>query len=267
MNCQDVAGLTPRYLSGELDRVRASDFDTHLKECPLCFYELARQARAEAALHESALGEVTGCPTFDWSDRGRFAEELSLAEQPAAPAQRRCMPRAWVIAVMGAAAVLLLAALGYRLLMGPAVAKVYANAARDHQQELVKQHSRKWVTDPAKIAAMAERRGIRGATVLALASQGYRLERARLCLLGTRIFLHLVYSKDGSEFSVYLREGNGDPLPGAVREMSNGKPLHFCDEASEHVAAVESPRLMLVVVNNQSADAALAFARFASTVL
>jgi len=265
MNCQDVASLTTRYLSGELDRVRASDFDTHLKDCPGCFYELARYARAEAASHESALGEVTGVPSVDWGSRDHFAEELASVNRRDGR-QHKPMPRLRVIAVMGAAAVLLVVALGYRVLMGPGVTRVYANAARDHQQEVVGQHSRKWLSDPRDIVALAERRGIPGTAVLALASQGYQLERGRLCLLGTRVFVHLVYSKGGSDFSVYLRAGNGDVLPGAIQESVNGKRLHFCDERGEHVAAVESPQLMMVVVNHQSADAALDFARFASSV-
>ena len=266
MNCEDIADLTPKYLSGELDRARAAAFDAHLKGCPECFYDLAQQARAEAAWHETALLEHSVIPAVDWS---RVEQLVPEPAPPVAiqPVVRKHMPRARVIAVMSAAAALSLAVLGYLIVMGPEVAKVYANAARDHRQEIIEQHSRKWVKDPGPIAAMAERRGIPGATVLALAAQGYRLERGRLCLLGTRIFLHLVYSKDGSEFSVYLRASNGDPLPGAVLETSNGKPLHFCDENGEHVAGVESPRLMLVVVNHQSTDAALAFARFASTVL
>ncbi len=50
-----------------------------------------------------------------------------------------------------------------------------------------------------------EARAYPASAIAALGTTGYRLERARLCFLKKQIFLHLVYTKDGSQFSVYLR--------------------------------------------------------------
>ena len=172
--CADLAELAPLYLSGELDSRRASVLDAHLKRCPGCFEELLRQAHVGAA-------------------RRRI--------QPVARPHR---PRPWVIAVMSAAAMFLLAALGFLVLMGPQLVRVYAAAARDHRHEIAERQPRRWVTDRAQIAALADRRGVPGSAVLALSAQGYHLERGRLCFVGRRVFVHLVYSADGHEFSVGL---------------------------------------------------------------
>jgi anti-sigma factor RsiW len=264
MNCGDISGLTPLYLSGELDRTRAGAFDAHLKSCPECLEELARQAQVDARLREGVLSEGVDASAVDRRVREQIAAE-SGAE--ALPRARKHVPRRRVIAVLGAAAALLLAALGYRLLLGPQLTRVYADAARDHRREIVEQAARQWVVDPVEIGAMAERRGVPGSAVLALAAQGYHLDRARLCLVGRRIFLHLVYSANGQEFSVYVRQRDDETLPGAVWETANGKPIRVSDQGGEHVASVETPRLAVVIVSDRSAEAALQFARFASAAL
>ena len=237
MTCTELAELSPVYLSGELDNRRAAILDAHLRACPGCFEELRRQAQGSAAGRDRQAGV------------------------------RPHRPRPWVIAVMSAAAMFLLAALGSLVLMGPQLERVYASAAQDHRREIGERQPRRWVVDPAQIAALAERRGVPGSAVLALSAQGYHFERGRLCFVGRRVFVHLVYSRDGHEFSVYLRGRGTDALPGAIRETVNGAPLRVADEGSQHVASVQTSRLTVLVVDDQSPDAALRFARFASTVL
>ncbi len=235
--CSDLAELAPRYLSGELEKSRAAVIDAHLKRCPACFEELRRQAHPGAA-------------------RGKM--------QAVARPHR---PRPWVVAVMSAAAMFLLAALGSLVLVGPQLGPVYAAAARDHRREIEERQPRRWVTDPAQIAALGNRRGVPGRAALALSAQGYHLERGRLCLVGRHVFVHLVYSRDGHEFSVYLRGRGSNPLPGAIRETVNGALLRVSDEGNEHVASVETSRLTVLIVDDRSPDEALRFARFASTAL
>jgi anti-sigma factor RsiW len=235
--CMELAELSPLYLSGELDSRRAAALDAHLKRCPRCFEELRRQAQLSAARRERQTGV------------------------------RPHRPRPWVLAVASATAMFLLAALGSLVLMGPQLGRVYASAAQDHRREIGERQPRRWVSGPAQIAALAERRGVPGSAVLALSAQGYHLDRGRLCFVGRRVFVHLVYSGDGHEFSVYLRGRGTDPLPGAIRETVNGALLRVADEGSQHVASVETSRLTVLIVVDQSPDAALRFARFASTVL
>jgi hypothetical protein len=96
-------------------------------------------------------------------------------------------------------------------------------AAQDHQREIVDGNPRRWLTNLADIQSLAQKQGVPGSAIAALGNTGYRLERARLCFLKKQIFLHLVYTNDGQEFSVYLRpRGSDSPFDGSVREASLG---------------------------------------------
>jgi len=263
MNCGDIRRLAPFYITGELDAPRAAEFDAHLKDCLSCMRELERQARLDARLREVILAEETNVTRVD-----RRVRELIAAEAEGTPVpQLQPRPRRWALATMGIAAALLLAATGYRTLLGTHVARVYADAATDHRLEIVQQEPRSWLTDSSQIAALAAGQGIPASAVTALASGGYRLGRAKFCWLDGRVFLHLVFSGGGQEFSVYLRQRDDNPLPGPAREISNGRTLCASDLGKEHVASIETAHLMAMIVTDQSAEAALSFARFASAVL
>jgi len=264
MTCSEVTYLTPLYVTGELDARRAAEFDAHLKSCPACMRELERQARLDVRLREMLLAEETDVARVDRRVRELIAAESAGAALP----QLQPRSRRWLgAAVSIAAVVILVIGLGYRALLGTRVARVYADAAFDHHLEIVLHGPRPWLTDPAEIAVLAGQQGIAPSAVTALASSGYHLNRGKLCFLDGRIFLHLVFSDGTQEFSVYLHKRDARPLPGPVREIANGKPLCTSDIKSEHVAFVESSTLVALVVTDQSADAALNFARFASAVL
>jgi len=264
MTCSEVARLAPLYITGELDPRQAAEFDAHLRTCPACMRELQRQSRLDGFLREIVLSEEGNAARVD-----RRVRELIAAEADGQPLpQLQPRSRRWAAAAIGiAAAAVLLAAVGYRTLMGQQVAGVYAAAARDHGIEVVEHQPRPWLTDPAQIAALAERQGIAASAVTALASGGYHLVRGKLCFLDHRIFLHLVFSDGAREFSVYLRRRDATALAGPVREIANGRPLCTSDVDNEHVASVETARLTALVVTDRSSDAALNFARFASAVL
>jgi hypothetical protein len=129
----------------------------------------------------------------------------------------------------------------------PRTPPVCVAAAQDHEHEIVRSEPRRWLTDLSAIEALAEKQGVPAAAIPALGNSGYRLERARLCFLNKQIFLHLVYTKDGEQFSVYLR-----PL---TQEAS------FSDSVrgSEGLAYFQTKHVTAVFVS-QTADAQ-AFAR------
>ena len=116
----------------------------------------------------------------------------------------------------------------------PRTPPVCVAAAQDHQHEIVRGEPRRWLTDPAAIESLAEKQGVPAAAISALGTTGYRLERARLCFLKKQIFLHLVYTKDGSQYSVYLRPpSNEASFSDAVR--GNAKLAYF---ETSHLTAV-----------------------------
>lgn len=261
MNCAEIARLAPLYITGELEPARAAEFDAHLKTCPACMQELERQSRLDSRLREEILGEETNA---FWVDR-RVRELITAEAEGQLLPQPPRSGRPWKAAVLAIAAATILAIGGYRAL-STHVARVYADAAEDHRTEIVEGQPRRWLTDPAQIAALAAQQGIGSAALVSLESGPYRLVRGKICFIDHKIFLHLVYSDGSQQFSVFLRQRYA-ALSGNVHEISNGKPLCTSDLDHEHVASFETGQLVALIVADQSSDSALKFARFASAVL
>jgi hypothetical protein len=178
------------------------------------------------------------------------------------PVRRRHVP-GWAVAAAGIIAMLAAGTLSYRTFLKEQAPppQICVAAAQDHQREIVHGEPREWLTDLSAIQSLAQKQGVPASAVAALGTTGYRLERARLCFLQKQIFLHLVYSKDATQYSVYLRSLNSaldnDPRFGhSIQEASLG---------GEHSAYFETNRLTAVFVGRQ-ADVA-AFARSGAAVL
>lgn len=263
MNCREALQVAPLHAAGDLDAVTAAAYTAHLETCPDCPQKIERDAYFAARLREIVLSEDVDAEAVNRRVRLQIAAE-SGKRVPASEPRRS---RRWVSVAAGIAAALLLFALGYRDLLGRHIPAVYAAAATDHRLEVVEQARRTWFDNPAQIEALAQQEGVPMQAVVALASGAYHFEHARLCYLDGRIYLHLVFSSDGHELSVYLRQREAQSLPGRAREIDNGRALHAADAGHEHVASFQTDQLTAMVVSDQSADAALQFARFASTVI
>jgi len=264
MDCNRVAELAPLYLSGELDRERAAAVDGHLRSCLPCMHELESQARLDTRMREAIAGEPVDTTAVELWIRARMATD---SHGKVTAISRRPSRRRWLVAAMSAAAVLLLMAVGYRVLMGPHLGRVYADAALDHQREVVEHEPRRWLSDRAAISALAEGQGISAAAPFAISSGPYRLERARLCFLAGRVFFHAVYTDGTREFSVYFRVRGNDFLPGSPREMDNGLLVHSSIVGGEQVASFQTKTLTVVAVSDRYSGDALHAARLAATNL
>jgi hypothetical protein len=267
MDCQKVAELAPLYLSAELDRERAAAFDAHLRTCPSCMQELEAQARLDARMREAIEAEQVDSTSIEGWIRARIAPEPRSNVTPISARQSPPERRSWIVAAAGVAAVLLLAVLGYRGLISAHVAPVYADAAKDHQSEVVNQVPRQWLSDRAAISALAEGQGIAASAPFALSSGPYHIERARLCFLDHLIFLHVVYTDGTREFSVYFRVRGGQSLPGVPREIDNGRILHASTLGTEQVASLQTKSLTVMVVSDRYSGDALQVARLAAETL
>jgi hypothetical protein len=163
-----------------------------------------------------------------------------------------------IMAGAGIAAAVLIALLGYVVWSNARVSRLYADAAVDHRREVIDNQPRAWVTDPAAIAGLALRQGLPASTPAHIAMAGYRLERGKLCRLAGLVYLHLVYSNDSGEVSVFLGQPAGEPVP---------KPVRSADRGEEHLASVKTDLLAAVVVTDQSGEAARQFAGLAASML
>jgi Putative zinc-finger len=264
MDCNQIAELAPLYLSGELDRERAGAVDAHLRSCSSCLQEFESQAGLDARTREVIAAEPVDATGVELWIRARIATELRGKVAPISLERSR---RRWFIAAVGTAAVLLLIAAGYRVLMTPNLGRVYADAALDHQREVVEDEPRRWLSDRPSVSALAEGQGIPASAPFALSSGPYRLERARLCFLDGRIFLHVVYTDGTREFSVYFRVRGDESLPASPRGMGNGNFLHSSIIGSEQVACFQTKALTVVAVSDRYSGDALRAARLAATTL
>jgi len=261
MNCSDISELAPLYVAGELDAARAAGFDAHLKTCSSCFRELEAQAKLEARLREIVLAQEVDAARVNRRIREMLAKE-SLVEAVKRLERPR---RRWIAATAGIAAAFFLLVAGYLLLPGR-VSPVYADAAEDHQSEVIDRAPRRWQTDPAEIAARARKVGV-DITVPAALGSGFRLERAKICQLDGRLYLHAVYTDGTHEFSLFLRARDQEGLNAAVRGFSNGRLLRACASGKEHVASFSTARLSAIVATGEPAAASLAYAKLASAAI
>ena len=244
MNCTEVSALVPLYLSGELDHIRASELAAHLSSCPACYSELRQLAGFDTLLRENVLaGHVESGPL-----ERRVRSLISHESQ-------RILHR-WIYAAVGIAAVALIAALGYRAVFTPRITRVYAAAARDHRFEIVDRQPRKWFTDEAAIEELAGKQGFPETALAAIVPAGYRLTQGKLCRLDGLVFLHLVYAGEAGNFSVFLRRGSGKSTP--VLSSAIG---------AEHVAGFDGAQLSVLIVTEESDNAALRLAKFAAAAL
>ena len=176
-----------------------------------------------------------------------LAEPIDTAPLERSIRQRIGKPRPprWAVAVAASIAIMIASGLAYRAFFRPQTPPLCVAAAQDHRREIVNGEPRPWLTNLPDIQALAEKQGVPGSAVTALDTTGYRLERARLCFLKKQIFLHLVYTKNGQELSVYLRpRGSESPFDGSVRQASVGP---------EDLAYFQTDRVTAVVVAQQGA--------------
>jgi len=160
-----------------------------------------------------------------------LAEEVDTSRVAGAVRNRIQKPRRvalWALAAAAAASIALAA------FLWPQIPPICVAAAQDHEREIVKGEPRRWLTDLSAIDALADKQGVPASAIAALGTTGYRLERGRLCFLKKQIFLHLVYTKDGSQYSVYLRPRTDEAsFTNSVRGAEN---LAYFD--TSHLTAV-----------------------------
>jgi anti-sigma factor RsiW len=297
MNCRDIAELLPLHSCGELGPAREVDFATHLVECPKCAEVVKRQEYYDARLRaivlsddtsdtdaaaervnqkvrlqiaSSSTARVTPFPSASSASSASSSSFISMGTSSGTSSGASSRARRITAAAMGIAALLIFAMLGYHGLFSQGVARVYADAAQDHQLEVVEQQPRRWLTDPEKIALLGSRVGVPHSAVLGAAPSGYRLVRGKICVLDSYVYLHLVYSDGTREFSLYLRPRGVGQLPRATREAaqaSNGTTIGECGVGSDHVAAFETPRLTVLLVTDQPAATGASLAQSIATAL
>jgi anti-sigma factor RsiW len=232
MNCGEIHELLPLWTTGELEASRRLAVGAHLHDCPDCAAEL-RQREAEDALLREAMAVESARDLMTARDLERRVMRRIADER-----SRRWLWPSVAAAAATLAAVLLLTQ-HHPVQANPAV---FSDAARDHTVEIVQKAARHWRTAPAELAALEDSQGISDADVKAVEATGYRLERAKICRLAGLPYMHLVYAKDGREFSVYMRATGGKPVPEADSTSGNLQLASFARGRVQAVIVTDAPR-------------------------
>jgi anti-sigma factor RsiW len=246
MNCDDVAMLAPLYLSRELDLARTGEFAAHLNGCASCSHAIGEQVALDELVRSRVVRQEVDTAAIEQHVRASISDG-----EPRTPARHRLM------AALAIAALVLLAFVGYKVILASRTKAIYSAAARDHRREIVEGQPRKWQTDAGAIQQLAAGQGLSANAIAALAPAGYRLAQGRLCFLNGRVFVHLVFADKNGNFSLFLREQD------TPRFAASG-PHGY---AAEHVAGFQKNTLTALVVTEESNESAMRLATSIASAL
>jgi anti-sigma factor RsiW len=248
MTCKEIAAHCPAYLSGEIEPENARAFAEHLRNCRACNDEVELQTALDSLLRTSILSEKVDTTALDRTVRAHIASE------------RRSLSSGSLAAAAAMAAIFLAGFLSYRAMFASPPPRLCVDAARDHRNEVTLAQHRRWLSDPNAIANLAQRNGMPASLIATLTPRDYRFEHGKLCRLGDKLFLHLVYAQGGNEFSVYL-------LSSANQSLSHAGQLLQTEARGEHIVYFQTNRYTAMFVTDRSSVAALSLARSAARVL
>lgn len=231
MNCGDINELAPLWRSGEMNGEQRAGFDAHLAACPDCAGEMREQSAEDVRLREAMVESARE------SSAARAVEQRIMRQIARERFQRRLIAGTAIAAAVVAAAVLLTAPR-----RAPVNPPVFADAARDHTVEVIERSPRHWRTEPGEIASIEASQGISEADVKALEAIGYQLQRAKICRLGSTLYMHMVYAKGGREFSLYLRARGAQPPADAASSAGNLQLASFARGRVQAVIVTDAPR-------------------------
>ena len=197
MSCEHAQAVLHGYLDGELVAARASEFERHLESCPDCLSALEAQETLRSALQRAQL-----YATAPVALRRKIRANL-----PAAPRAKfgfRLLPVRWLAA---AAAFLLVASVGWRLLPS-------RNQEGEYQAaEMVDAHLRSLQANHLTDVASTDQHTVKpwfdgkldfAPPVRDFASDGFPLQGGRLDVLRGRAIAALVYGRRKHVVNVFV---------------------------------------------------------------
>jgi anti-sigma factor RsiW len=232
MNCEDINRLSALWHSGELEESRQKAFDTHLAACPACATGIREQWNNDTRLREALAEEPADTRNVEQRVKQQIARERVSRWM-----WRGVVPALAAVATIVAAIMFLSSQRGT-----PVNPTILSDAARDHTVEVIKQAPRHWRTDAADIALIEKAQGISDSDVKAIETTGYQLRRAKICRLGGTPYMHLVYAKDGREFSVYMRVRGDQKLRETASNSGDLQLGAFTRGRVQAVIVTDAPR-------------------------
>ncbi len=238
MNCRELRNRAPLYISGEMQPPESREFAAHIAQCPACEADIEHQMALDARVRAALAQDAPDTTRVERTVRSRIAQSS--------------LRRRWVVA--GSIAAIVTLGIGLSIIAAPPA--IYADAARDHQVEVIEGQPRHWRLDREGIEILTARLGLTLARAAALAPAGYRLERAKICGVGGQPMLHLVFASGERRYSVFLRPATGGKR--VIRIVRRGP---------EQIAGFETGRYLALVVTGDREGECAQLARSAEQQL
>jgi len=268
MNCSEAEYLSPLYWSGELDARVAADLEQHLAACSDCATDFKRQQQYDALLR-ATIQRMDVDPS---AIQARVRQRISSA-----PSRWPAHYRRWLaVSASGAVAAAMLVLGVFLLRHSPSPQPVYSatsrvpsptiyeDAADDHRDEVVQGSPREWVYRGAEMDRLLRDQLGAAGDIAALTPDGYALDRARVCELLRRDYLHLVYKRGTSEISMFVRRRDGEDLTGPPVEKVRGRDVHADTVGQLQVAGFQSATLTVLYVGSVPREQMVRFASAAA---
>jgi len=201
MQCEDVQFVAPLYISGELDGQGLADVERHIAGCASCRLLLHQQQESDTRIREAILAGDLDCSDL----RMRILSKIRTEQRSTSPRTRR--HSYWRLAV--AASAVLLAFAGVYVARSESFS--YVAACYDHTEETASSSHTEWKTKATGLDVYVAGRVGSVSFLKSLPVAGYQLSKAKECLVGNRLYVHLVYDNGTDQMSMYVtpRAENG----------------------------------------------------------
>jgi anti-sigma factor RsiW len=252
MNCKELDQNSTLYFSHELDAQQSADLLAHLEACPSCAAKVRQQQELDHFLRSTVLSQEMDTRALEF----RIRRELTNT-----PQRRIVFPRRLALIAAG---LLLFATLGLLssnwLRTTREASAICADAIVDHRVEVTENAPRKWTADLARIASISQK--VIGAQINPeqFTPAGYHFERARICALQNKRYVHMIFSNGNQEISMFVRARDG----GAVKALSwwNSRRLYQDVLGNTNVARIDGQKFSFVLVG----DGAISISKVANDV-